>query len=154
MLQCFVGDFGERSREFQPCRARANNHKRKPRTGFRLARRAFRTFERQQNFLPDVGRFLNRFQAGSIFPPGIIAIVRSLRAGGDNQRVIFELRAVVQPKEIFVGGNVRGFAQQYFGVFLFAQHAAQRRRYFTRRKRTGSHLVQKRLKQMKVAPIQ
>lgn len=38
-------------------------------------------------------------------------------------------------------------------IFLAAQDRPERRRNFTRRQRTGCYLIQQRLEQMKVAPI-
>jgi len=61
--------------------------------------------------MPDVVASSHTFQAGRIIFRGIIAILRSLRAGGDKQRVRFELPPSLNLKKIlFSGANRLRFA--------------------------------------------
>ena len=133
MFQGFIGDFGERAREFKTSRSGTNNHKRKPRPCVFFGCRAFRTFKRKQNFLADVGGFFDCLEAGRHFPPGVISVVRRLRTGRNNQGVILKLSAITQCKTVIFRVNAGGFAEQHFCIFLFTQHAAQRRGDLSRR---------------------
>ena len=134
MFQGFIGNLGERAREFQTSRSGANNHKRKPRAGVFFSGRTLRTFKRKQNFLADIGGFFDCFEARCHFPPGVVSVVRRLRTRRNNQGVVFELSAIAQCKTVILGVNVGGFAEQHFCIFLFTQHAAQRRSDLSGRK--------------------
>ena len=74
------------------------------------------------------------------------------RAGGDDQRVVRELRAV-EMNEPIVDIEAADIAQQHFAVRLPLENRPQRRGDICRRQPAGRHLVQQRLKQMKIAAI-
>ena len=72
--------------------------------------------------------------------------------GGDDEGVVID-DAVAENHLALSGVNVDGFAEQNLGIFLFAQHLAQRASDVGRRKRTRRHLIEQRLKKVIVATV-
>src|SRR2546429_2435031 len=115
--------------------------------------RSLGTFEGVQNLVADRRGFFDGLQAGRPLSPGVIAVVRGLRSGGHNQRVVFKCRAVPQNNALCLWIDVHGLAQKYAGVFLTAQDTAYWSGNFSGRQRTRGHLVQQWLEKMKISPV-
>jgi len=97
--------------------------------------------------------FFDGLQARRPFPPGVVAVIRGLRSRRYNQRVVVKHAAVAQNDALGLRINVDGFTQQNLRIFLAAQNTAQRSCNFSRRERTGGHLVQQRLKKVKISAV-
>ena len=82
-----------------------------------------------------------------------MAEVGVARAGGDDQGVVREAKAVPELDDPCVRVDPGGLAQQHGRVALPAEDGAQRLRDVTRRQRAGRHLVEQRLEQVVVAPV-
>ena len=79
VTQRFVGDFGERSGEFEAGGTGTDNDEREPGAGFGFRGGALGAFERVEKFVADGGGFFDGLEAGSIFAP--TGHCRSRRSG-------------------------------------------------------------------------
>src|SRR5260370_35494022 len=113
----------------------------------------FRSFERVQNLVADRGGFFNGFQARRPVTPGVVAVVRGLRSRRDNQGVVLESGAIAERNAFRFWIDIHGLAQKHLRVFLTTQHAAQGSSDFSGGQRAGAHLVEERLKEMEVSPV-
>ena len=153
VLEGFVGDFGEGSGELQSGSSGADNHESEPGAGFFVAGGALGAFKGVKNFVADGGGFLDGFQAGGPFAPGIVAVVGGLRASGDDEGVVVEGSAI-EELDFFGGGiDVGDFAEEDLGIFLAAEDAAQGCGDFAGGERAGGYLIHKGLEQVEVAAI-
>jgi hypothetical protein len=59
----------------------------------------------------DGGAFFDGFQAGSHVAPLVVAVIRSLRAGGNQKRVVGEDRAIAQDNVFGNRIEIHGFAE-------------------------------------------
>jgi hypothetical protein len=153
VTQSFLGNFGECAGEFEPSGAGTHDNEREPGARFGFSGGAFGAFERVEQLVADGGGFFDGLQAGSHVAPLVVAVIRSLRAGGNQKRVVREDRAVAQDNVLGNRIEVHGFAEQDFGVFLTAEHSAKRRGNFSRGERASGHLIKERLEKMEVAFI-
>ena len=149
----FARDFGQRSGKLHARRAPADDDERAPSPRLLVIRGPLGAFESIKDFVADGGGLFDALQTGRPFAPRIVPVVGGLRAGGDDQRVVFKFGAVAQDHAPGAGIHVHGFAQQDARVLLPAQHAAQRRGNLARRERAGGHLIEQRLEEMEIAPV-
>ena len=113
----------------------------------------FGFFEGDERLVAHAGGVFDGFESRGELLPLVIAEVRSTRTRGDDQRVVGQGTAVGQ-NELAVGGvQADGFVEQHAGVLLAREHGAQRGGDFARRKRSGGHLIQQRLKEVEVAAV-
>jgi hypothetical protein len=110
-------------------------------------------FKGVQNFVPNVCRFFHAFHTRCPFAPGVVSVIESLRTRGDDQRVVFEAFAVSELDTLAQWIDICDLAEQNASIFLAAQHAAQRSSNLAGRKRACRHLIQQRLEQMIITPI-
>src|SRR5260370_24922262 len=153
MPQRLASDFRKRTGELQPRGAGSNDNEREPRAHFFGGGGALGAFERVQNLVPNRRCPFDGLKARGPLAPGIVAIVRGLRSGCDDQEVVQEGSAVSQNPALRLRIDVHRLTHQHLCVFLTAQHAAQRSCNFPRRQRAGSHLVEEWLKEMKISPV-
>ena len=109
--------------------------------------------ERQQDPPPQLGRILERLQSGRDRGPLVVAEVRVRRACREHQVVVGEpSRRLEQQPSLTTSTPVTGEGD--LAVVLAANDRADRRADVGRRERCGRHLVEQRLKDMMVAPIE
>src|SRR5579859_8075993 len=89
-----VRNLGQCSREFNTGWTRAHDDERQPFATLLWILFPFRSFERVQDLVPDLGGFFDGLQAGSIAPPIVMAEVEIRRTGGDDQRIVVQSPAV------------------------------------------------------------
>ncbi len=94
--QRVLRQLGNSAGEFDPGRAGADNHKSQQGiTPLRIGL-ALGALERHQNAPPQRGGVLECFQAGRERLPFVMAEIRVTRAGGENQRVIWQAVAIIE----------------------------------------------------------
>jgi hypothetical protein len=153
MAKSLASNFREGAGKFEASGASADDDKGEPGAGFGFRAGTFRTFESVEEFVANGGGFLNGLEAGSEGAPGVVAVVGSLRTGGDDEGVVGENAAVAKDNFPGIGIEVDGFAEKDFCVFLAAEDRAKRRSDLTGRERAGGHLIEKRLEEMEVALV-
>src|ERR1039458_1943477 len=92
--QRIVGDLPQRARQFHACGARAYNRERQPRAAFRGVRLALGAFERQQNAAADLRGVFDGLESRRQRRPIVVTEIMMMRAGGQNQRVVWRLSIV------------------------------------------------------------
>lgn len=140
------------SRQLDARRAAAHDGKRHPLlppcgVGFPLC-----PLEGLEDAAADLGGVLDGFQAGRQRLPFPGARVMLAGTGCQDQRVVLDAR-VAQPHAVVRGIEARHFALPDADVALAAQHGTQRRSDVRRRQTAGGHLIQQRLEQVKIPPI-
>jgi hypothetical protein len=110
-------------------------------------------FEGVENLLPDVGRLFDAFHSRGSLAPRIVAVVKGLHTCGDNERVVFEAFAIGEHYALRNRIEIDNLTRKHARIFLAAEHASQRSRNFSRRQRSGRDLIQQRLKQVIVPPV-
>lgn len=100
------------------------------------------------------GGFLYCFEAGGIFAPLVLAIVGSLRTGGDDESVVRKDATIGEENLLFAGVDIHGFAKEDFDVFLAAENGAEWRGDFRGGERAGGDLIEERLEEMEVALVE
>src|SRR5579859_4035947 len=86
--QRLAGNFSERARKFKPSRTGSDDHKSQPGTLFFFVGGSLSALKSVQNLVADSCGFLYGFQAWSPLTPRVVPVVRSLRAGGHDQRIV------------------------------------------------------------------
>ena len=79
--------------------------------------------------------------------------IRVARARGDDEKIIMQLAPVVAPDDSRVGDDLARLGEQDFGVPLRVQQPADRRRDVGRRERRRRDLIQQRLEDVMIRPI-
>ena len=166
------GDFGDLADEFHAGRAAADDRERQPFFDFGRIAGSLRRFECPKNSPPDFRRVVERFQTrGQPLPLGMAKIAVA-GTGGENQRVEADGaagnragvtrvgRAAIEIGRIAAEANFmfRQIEARHLGhedgkILLPLEQGPQRRGDIRRRKRSGGDLVQQRLKQMVISPI-
>lgn len=126
IAKSFASNFGERAGEFHASGTGTDDDKRQPSAGLGFGAGAFRTFEGVEKFVTNGGGFLNGLEAGSEGAPGVVAVVGSLRTSGDNEGIVRINAAIAKDNFFSIGIEIDGFAEKNFGVFLAAEHRAER----------------------------
>ena len=148
-----MGDLAERAGELDPGRAAADEHERHPRPtavgiGFALGR-----LEGDQDPPPDLEGVLHRLQPGRDGRPLRVVEIGVVGAGRDHERVVGDRSAVGHQDLALVGVQADGLAEDDRRVALLAQDRAQRLGDIARRQRAGRDLVEQRLEQVEIAPV-
>ena len=102
----------------------ADDDEREPGAALRRIRNTLGNFEGVENFVPDVGRLFDAFHARRPFAPGVVSVIKGLRTGANDQRVVFDAHAVSQQDALGQRIDVGDLPEQNVGIFLPAQHAA------------------------------
>ena len=103
--------------------------------------------------MPDVRRLFDAFHPWGPLAPRIVPVVKGLRTRGDDQRVVFEAGAVGEHDPLCNRIEIDNLTQKHAGIFLAAEHASQRSCNFSGRQRAGRDLIQQRLKEVIVPPV-
>ncbi len=151
--QGVLREFGDGAGKFDAGRAGADNDKgQQRRPPFRIAL-AFGAFEGHQDTAPERGGVLQCFQAGRERLPFVMTEIRVTGAGGENERIVGQCVAVIEqhPFAILVHAGHRGEQGRHFRAM--AQQIADRPGDLRCRQRRGGDLIQERLEQMMVAPV-
>lgn len=153
MAKSFASNFGEGAGKFEASGASTDDDEGEPGAGFGFRAGTLGTFEGVENFVADGSGFLNSFETGGEGAPSIVAVIGSLRTGGDDEGVVGEGAAVAKNNFLGRGIEIDGFAEEDFGVFLAAEDRAERRGDLTGRERAGGNLIEKRLEEMEIALV-
>ena len=108
--------------------------------------------ERRQDAAADVRGVVDLLQAGRHALPFVVAEIGVPRAGREHQRVVGQGAIVERDRAALLVDAVH-LAQQHVHVGRAAQDGADRRRDLGRRQAGGRDLVEQRLEQMVVAPV-
>lgn len=90
----FASNFGEGTSEFEAGGAGTDDDEGEPGPGFGFRGGSLGALEGVEEFMTDGGGFLNRFQAGCVVAPLVVAVVGGFRAGGDDERAVGKDAAV------------------------------------------------------------
>ena len=118
-------------------------------------------FECEQHLPPHHERIVERLEAGRVLLPFRVAEVRVRRAARENHVVVSDRRRAVsgfgRTRDEYTSIlwiDRRDIGEQHFDVLLSAQHPTDRRRDVAGRERRGRDLIQQRLKEMVVVPVE
>src|SRR5215204_7035527 len=75
------------------------------------------------------------------------------RAGGDDQVIEPDFRAVIEPDRAFFQIETDRFAEDDLDIFRAVQNTPNRRSNLARREHGGRHLIQQRLKRMMIFAV-
>ena len=103
--------------------------------------------------MPDVRRLFDAFHPWGPLAPRIVPVVKGLRTCGDDQRVVLDAGAIGEHDALGNRIEIDNLTQKHAGIFLAAEHAAQRSCNFSGRQRAGRDLIQQRLKEVIVPPV-
>ena len=147
----------QRCRQFDAGRSRADQDKRHLPSALVLVVGRFRHLVRTQNFRSYRFGVRDRFQAWSVLGKFVMTEIARLHAGGDHQIV---KAYFLDPDARTIGVNGSGsqidadnFAQDHRNILLLRFKLPNRRRNLGRRKDRRRHLIQKRLENVMIAPI-
>ncbi len=152
-LQGVARDLPERPGELHAGRPAADDHERHPLAtpvglGLALGR-----LERDEDAPADLGRVLDGLEPGRDGRPFGVVEIAVVGAGRDDERVVIDGSAVRQHDLAAVHVDVDRLAQDDRRVALLAQHGPQRLGDLARRQGAGRDLVEHRLEQVEVAPV-
>ena len=157
--QRVAGELGDLARHLDAGRPGADDREGQPlralhRVGLELGR-----LERREDLPAHLDRVLQRLDLLRVLLPLVVAEVGVLRARRDEQRVVGDLdgRHVRQRRlhlDHAVGEvDLADLPQQHPHVRRALEDRAQRRRDLARRQRAGRHLVDERLEEVEVPPV-
>ncbi len=148
-----VGDLAERPGQLHAGRSPADDHERHPLGPPFGVVLALGCLERDEDPAPDLGRVVDRLEARREGDPVVVIEVREPHARRDDQRVVRD-RAAIREKDLATLRVDPGrFAEQHRGVPVAAQDRAQRLGDVAGGQGAGGDLVEHRLEQVVVAPI-
>jgi hypothetical protein len=153
VLERVVRDLRERARHFDARRSAADDDEVQPRPPLNRVARPLRPFEGVERLPPDERGVLDRLQAGRVRFPVVAAEVAVGRAGRYDEQVVRNL-FVLQVDDAVRDVDRLDLSQQDFQVSLTAEEVTQRRRDVGRRESARRNLVEQRLEQVKVPPIE
>src|SRR5262249_6409204 len=114
---------------------------------------AFRKLESQKDSPPHLERIGERLQPGrQDFPAGVREVGMS-RAGGHDEVVVLELRAVTQLDGSSHKVDVTDLAEQHFDVAVLAQDSPKWLGNLAWRERSRGDLIQQRLKEVVIDAV-
>ena len=147
-------DLRERARHLHAGRSGADDDERQQPPLLVRIRCALRRLEGHQDPLPDPERVVERFQAGRVLRPLVAAEVRMRRPAREDEVVERDRLVVVDDEAMPRRVDRLHVGEQDLDVFLMPEDPPDRRRHVSRRQRGGRDLIQQRLKQMVVVPIE
>ncbi len=147
-----TGDLGQRAGHLDACRAAANHDECQQRLAANRVGLALGVLERQQHATADVERVLDRLESGRDRAPLVMPEVGVRRATRDDQIVVGELTVGQHelPAGLVDGAHLR---EEDLHVQLAAQNPSDGRRDVPRRERRHRHLIEQRLEDVMVAPV-
>ena len=148
-----MGDLAERAGELDAGRAAADDHERHPRRAPSRVGLALGGLEGDEDPAADLGGVLDGLEPGRDGRPLRVVEVGVVGAGRDDERVVGDRAAVGQQDLAPLGVDADGLAQDDRRVALLAQDGAQRLGDVAGRQRAGRDLVEQRLEEVEVAPV-
>ena len=147
-----AGELGDRACELHAGRPAADDHEPEQPLAGRGVVLDLGGLERSQDAAANQRRVVDALQARRERLPFLVAEVRMRRARCDDQIVERE-RPVVQRDLVFRSVDAGDLGEQHAHVALAAQDRADRPRDVGRRQARGRDLIQQRLKQVVVVPV-
>jgi len=147
-----LGKFGQRAGQLDPGRPAADDHERQQPAPLGLIVTVLGAFEGHEDAAPHRRRVLDRLEAGGHRRPFIMSKIVFARPGGDDQQVVRDAAIADQhtaTRRVDAGNR----PEDHMGIRLRCENAADRRGDVGGRQGRSRHLVQKRLEQMVVAPV-
>ena len=155
VAQRLARDLRERARQLDAGRAAADQHERQQLALPRGSRLALGALEGQQHATAHLERVLERLQSRRMRLPLGVTEVRVARAGADDQEVVVERRRRRTARRRRRSTSMRAdLAEQHADVARAAEHPADRRGDVARRQRRRRHLIEQRLKDVVIAPVE
>ena len=146
------GDLRQRSGQLDSGRAPAHDEKGEPLLPPRWIVLALRRLVGEQHAPPDVDGVLQRLQTGRVLLPFGVAEVGVRGAGRDDEEVVRH-HAVAEQHALAAHVDGGRLAEDHPGVLLPAEDAPDGRRDVARVQRRRRYLVEERLEEVVVAPI-
>ena len=131
-----------------PMMTKVSSAARRSRIGLALG-----ALEREQDAPAQRGGVLQRLQAGRERLPFVVAEIGVPRAGGEDERVVGQSVAVIEQHALGLRIDAGHGGKQGRDLVTAAQQIADRPGDLGGRQRGGGDLVQQRLEQMMVAPV-
>jgi hypothetical protein len=153
VAKSFAGNFRKCAGKFEASGAGTYDHEGEPGAGLGFRGGALGAFESVQEFVANGGGFFDGFEAGSDGAPGVVAVVRGLRASGDNEGVVGKDAAVAEDDCFVAGVEIHGFTKKDIDILLMTEDSAEWRGNLARGKRAGGDLIEERLEEVEVALI-
>ena len=147
-----LGKLGQRAGQLDPGRPAADDHERQQPTPLGLVVTVLGAFEGHEDAAPHRRRVLDRLEAGGHRRPFIVSKIVFACPGGDDQQVVRDMAIADQhgaARRVDVGNR----PEDHIRVRLPGENAADRRGDVGGRQGRGRHLIQKRLEQVVVAPV-
>jgi hypothetical protein len=135
---------------------RADHDERKPAAPLDRGALVLRHLEGAEDASPQLERMIDRLHPGGILGKLGMAEIRLTRPRGHDQAVVGDLCAAVERVHHERAGadvDIHHLAQQHRGVRLVAEDVASRRRDLTLRQDVRRHLVEERLEEVMVGPV-
>ena len=151
--QRVVRDLAERARQLDPGRAATDDDERHPLAPDLGIRLAFGRFERDQDPPAHLEGVLDGLEARRERRPLVVAEVRVASPGRHDEGVVVDRPAVGHQDLAPVGIEADRLAEQDGRVAVLPHDRPERLRDLARRERPRGHLVQQRLEQVEVAPV-
>jgi hypothetical protein len=152
-LEGMVGHLAEAAGQLHPGRSSSHHNECQAIPAAVRIGREFGGFKRQQNASPNLLGFRDRFQRRGRRLPFIVSKVVGGGAGRDDERVVTNFPGVSQ-QYLTVGQiEIGHFAEAHLGVLLAFQQVTQRGGNIGRGQAAGGDLVEQRLEQVEVSPV-
>ena len=104
--------------------------------------------------MPDTSRVFKRLETRRKLGPIVAAEVMVLGARRDDERIVWDCAALFAVNHTERWIDIRHFGQEDARIPLFAEDRTQRESHIGGRQLTRCNLVEKRLKEMKVAAVE
>jgi hypothetical protein len=144
---------GDGAGELDAGRAGSDDDEGQPRRALLRIGLALGAFERHQDVPAQRGRILQRFQAGRELLPLVVAEIGVPRAGGEHQRVVGHLAAVVDQHAATCRVDAAHGGKQRRHLAAITHEMADRPGDLAGCERGGRDLVEQRLEQMMIAAV-
>ena len=152
-LERVAGDLAERPGQLDPGRAAADEHERHPLAAPLRVGLALGGLEGDEDLAADLGRVLDGLEALRDGRPLRMVEVAVVRPGRDDQRVVVDRAAVREQDLALLDIDADGLAEDDRRVPVPPEHRAQRLGDVTGRQGARGDLVEHRLEQVEVAPV-
>ncbi len=146
-------DLADRAGQLHAGRPRADDDERQPGAPPGRIGEALGDLEGVEDLVPDGERLFDALQARRPLAPFLMPVIGALRPGRDDQGVVRERGAVGQHDVPCGRIDVHHFAEQNARVLLAPENAPQGRSDVACGQGPGCHLVEQRLEDVMVAPI-
>ena len=152
VLKTVVGDLRQRAGELHAGRPAADDREVEQRAAdFRIVF-GLCLLERRIDATADISGVFDRFEARRVLGPFIAAKVAVARPGGDDEIIVMNV-ALRRVDALQVEIEADHLGEHHLAVRVAREDPTERRRDVRRRQTAGCHLVEERLKEMEVAPI-